>query len=75
MEQKLMAPLMEILPGIDPKSVTMESRLQADLGLDSISGMLLLMEIEDLFHIHLEEKVRFETVGDICRYLTAHKAA
>ena len=75
MEQKLMALLMEILPGIDPKSVTMESRLQADLGLDSISGMLLLMEIEDTFQIELEDTVRFETVGDVCKYLCKHKAA
>lgn len=39
--------LLEVAPGIDPKEVKMESRLYADLGLDSMSGMLLLMEIED----------------------------
>lgn len=52
----------------------MESRLQADLGLDSMSGMLLLMEIEDTFQIELEDTVRFETVGDVCKYLCKHKA-
>ena len=65
MEQKLMELLLEVAPGIDPKEVKMESRLQADLGLDSMSGMLLLMEIEDTFQIELEDTVRFETVGVI----------
>ena len=75
MEQKLMELLPEVAPGIDPKEVKMESRLQADLGLDSMSGMLLLMEIEDTFQIELEDTVRFETVGDVCKYLCKHKAA
>ena len=52
--------LLEVAPGIDPKEVKMESRLYADLGLDSMSGMLLLMEIEDAFQVELEENVRFE---------------
>ncbi len=74
MEQKMMELLLEVAPGIDPKEVIMESRLQADLGLDSMSGMLLLMEIEDAFQVELEENVRFETVEDVYKYLMNHNA-
>lgn len=65
----------EARPGLDPRAVSMESRLQADLGLDSMSGMVLLMEIEDAFQVELGEDANFETVGDVCRYLSAHRQA
>ncbi len=75
MKETLLQLLEEALPGLDPRAVSMESRLQADLGLDSMSGMVLLMEIEDAFQVELGEDANFETVGDVCRYLSAHRQA
>lgn len=49
--------------------VTEENRLVEDLGCDSLTIMMLSMEIEDAFHFRFKEFVKFETVGDVCRYL------
>ena len=49
--------------------VTEETRLVEDLGCDSLTIMMLSMEIEDAFHFRFKEFVKFETVGDVCRYL------
>ena len=69
--------LKEILRGISPdinvENVTRETRLFEDLHLDSLSIMLFAMEIEAAFGFRFTEPVKFETVGDVCRYLEAKK--
>lgn len=72
MEEKLMALLMEVSPDIDPKQISSKSNLQSDLGLDSLKCMMLLMGIEDAFHIELDESVIFEKVEDVYEYLQRH---
>lgn len=54
---------------IDMSTVTEETRLIDDLGLDSLSIMLFAMEIEAAFGFRFTEPVRFVTVGDVCEYL------
>ena len=54
---------------IDMSTVTEETRLIDDLGLDSLSIMLFAMEIEAAFGFRFTEPVRFVTVGDVCGYL------
>lgn len=56
---------------IDVDAVTPETRLMEDLKLDSLSVMLLAMEIEAAFGFQFTEPVRFETVRDVCDYLQA----
>ncbi len=59
--------------GIDLDTVTEQTRLIEDLGLDSLSIMLFAMEIEAAFDFRFTEPVRFETVGDVCAFLEAKK--
>ena len=72
MEEKLMALLMEVSPDIDPKQISSKSNLQSDLGLDSLKCMMLLMGIEDAFHIELDASAIFEKVEYVYEYLQRH---
>lgn len=69
MLDKLKDILKKVLPDIDMSKVTEETRLIDDLGFDSLAIMMMSMEIEDAFDFKFKEFVRFETVGDVCRYL------
>ena len=66
--------LKKVIPDVDMTSVTESTRLIEDLGFDSISIMMMSMEIEDNFGFMFTEFVKFETVGDVCAYIEAHKA-
>lgn len=69
MKEKLMELLLRVNPSIDPESVTMESDIQADLGLQSFELVLLMMDIEDTFHVTIGEDAVFSRVADVCDYL------
>ncbi len=69
MLDKLKEILGKILTEVNMDEVTEETRLVEDLGCDSLTIMMLSMEIEDAFHFRFKEFVKFETVGDVCRYL------
>ena len=56
---------------IDLNTVTPETKLMEDLKLDSLSIMMLAMEIEIAFDFQFTEPVKFETVKDVCDYLEA----
>lgn len=62
----------KVLPEVDMSKVTEDTKLTDDLGFDSLAMMMLAMEIEDAFHFSFTELVRFETVGDVCRYIESH---
>lgn len=40
-----------------------------ELGFDSLAMMMMAMELEDAFNFKFSEYVKFETVGDVCKYL------
>lgn len=69
MLDKLKEILGKILTEVNMDEVTEETCLVEDLGCDSLAIMMLSMEIEDAFHFRFKEFVKFETVGDVCRYL------
>jgi len=69
MLEKLKVVLARVLPDLDMSTVTEGSRLIEDLGFDSLALMMMSMEIEDAFSFRFTEFVKFETVGDVCRYL------
>lgn len=69
MLEKLKTVLKRVLPDMDMSSVTESTRLVEDLGFDSLALMMMSMEIEDAFDFKFLEFVKFETVGDVCRYL------
>ena len=66
--QKILAKQLRIA---DPATITPESRIQKDLGADSLSILQLLMKIEDDYGIMIpdEELAHFDTVGDVVAYL------
>ena len=72
MLEKLKEILSKVLPDVDMSRVTEETRLVEELGFDSLAIMMMSMEIEDAFGFKFKEFVRFETVGDVCRYLETH---
>ncbi len=69
MLEKLKAVLGKVLPDRDMSTVTEQTRLVEDLEFDSLAIMMMSMEIEDAFGFRFTEFVRFETVGDVCKYL------
>lgn len=71
--QKILAKQLRIA---DPATITPESRIQKDLGADSLSILQLLMKIEDDYGIMIpdEELAHFDTVGDVVAYLDKQQA-
>ncbi len=67
---KLKEVLSRVLPDTNMDDVTEETRLFDDLGFDSLAIMMMSMEIEDAFGFRFTEFVKFETVGDVCKYLS-----
>lgn len=69
MLDKLKEIFAKAFPDLDIDSVTEDTRLVEDLGFDSLSMMMMAMELEDSFNFKFREFVRFETVSDVCQYL------
>ena len=69
MLEKLQVILAKVVPDVEMSKVTMETKLVEELEFDSLSIMMMAMEIEDAFGFEFKEFVKFETVGDVCRYL------
>lgn len=60
--------------GCDVESVTMEARLQEDLGADSLAAMELMMALEEAVGVSIEDDVmpKLKTVADIMEHLAAN---
>ena len=69
MLEKLKSVIEKVVPGTDTSAISEETRLIEDLEFDSLAIMMMSMEIEDMFGFKFTEFVKFETVGDVCRYL------
>ena len=69
MFERLKSILIKVIPDIEGMEVSENSRLIDDLGFDSLAIMMMSMEIEEAFNFKFTEFVKFETVGDVCRYL------
>ncbi len=68
--------LKEIFAGVKPKldlsTVGFDSKLVNDLGIDSLSMLLLSLAAEHKFGMQFEAtKKPFETVGEVCDYIVA----
>ena len=57
--------------------IKVESRLQQDLGLDSLQSVNLILELENVFDVEIgdEEIESLETVADVIRLVEAKKAS
>ncbi len=59
----------ETMPEIDISHVKESTSLQNDLGLDSLSIMMISIVVEEEFDFEFEGNISFETVGELCRYI------
>ena len=46
----------------------------SDLGLDSLDMVEIIMELEDAFSVTISDDLRFETVGDLVKYIEENMA-
>ena len=61
-------------PEVDVSSVTPETRLIEDLNFDSLSMMMLAMDLEDRFGVSFDEDtLEFRTVQDVLNYIESKK--
>lgn len=74
-KEEALTALKEILtvirPAADLDAVTFETQLTRDLGLDSLSMMLMALAIEDKLSVTFENNVPFVTVNDVCKYVAS----
>ena len=70
MMEKLVAMVAEQL-GVAVAEVKAESRLKEDLGADSASIMMLVMDVESEFGIEVEDDAieKVKTVADMAKYI------
>ncbi len=56
---------------VEESKITMEARLQEDLGADSLDAVELIMNIEDEFDISISDEAaqNLKTVGDLVKYI------
>ncbi len=63
----------KVSPGTNLEEVTREAHLVDDLGFDSISMVMLGMELEEELGFHFEANRRFETVGEVLDYIDSKR--
>ena len=61
--------LANVKPKLDQSNIGFESKLLGDLGIDSLSMLLLSLAAETKFNIRFASDARFDTVGDVCDYI------
>lgn len=61
-----------IKPSMDLSSVTEASQLVRDVGLDSLTIMLLSLAVENKFQFKFEGTPKFNTVGEVIDYISSH---
>ncbi len=70
--ENLKETLQLIKPSLDLSTVDEESRLISDIGLDSLTILLLSLAIEKKFNIRFEGALTFNTVGEVINYIQAN---
>lgn len=61
-----------IKPSADLSSITDDSQLVRDLGLDSLTILLLSLAVENKFGFKFEGTPKFTTVGEVLDYISAN---
>lgn len=56
---------------VDESELKLSTKLQEDLGADSLDAVEVIMAIEEEFHVVIEDEVysNIKTIEDICNYL------
>lgn len=61
-----------IKPSMDLSAVKEDSQLVRDVGLDSLTILLLSLAVENKFGFKFEDTPKFETVGEVIDYVSSH---
>ena len=61
--------LLQIKPSMDMSKINEDSQLVRDLGLDSLTILLLSLAAETKFGFKFDGQPRFETVGEVIDYI------
>lgn len=64
----------QIKPNLDSDTVTEQTRLIEDLGLDSLTILLLSFAIEKKFEFKFDGAPKFASVGEVMDYIEKHTA-
>lgn len=61
--------------GADAGTITKETSFKEDLGADSLDLFEMVMAFEEAFEVEIpsEDLEQIQTVGDVVKYLEAHK--
>lgn len=75
-QQEVFEGLKEVLAMVKPKTdlskVEIGNNLITDLGIDSLTMLLLSIAVEGKWGIEIDSKVHFVTVGDVIDYVCAN---
>lgn len=58
-----------VVPNVDTSKITMNTQLQQDLGITSLSMLLLALAIEKEFNFRFDTVQPFKTVGEVVNYI------
>ena len=64
--------LKQIRPSMDLSTVNEDSQLVRDVGLDSLTILLLSLAAENKFGFKFEGTPKFATVGEVIDYISSH---
>jgi len=64
--------LHQIKPSMDLSSVNEDSQLVRDVGLDSLTILLLSLAVENKFQFKFEGTPKFATVGEVIDYIASN---
>ena len=64
--------LTQIKPSLDFSGINEDSQLVRDLGLDSLTILLLSLAIETQYNFKFEGNPKFTTVGEVISYIEAN---
>lgn len=72
MNSKLKELFLSVCPNIDVEKVNDETRLYEDLGIDSLSMLMLALGLEENFGLKVDTNMKFKTIGDVLNYVNAN---
>ena len=72
--QELKVIVKMIKPNLDAETLTPQTRLIEDLGLDSLTILLLSFAIEKKFEFKFEGTPRFASIDEVIDYIEKHSA-
>ncbi len=72
-KEQILAALGEILSAIKPDAsldrMSMDTNLLEDIGVDSLTKLLMSLAIENKFHIKIDPAAHFYKVSDVVEYI------